>query len=36
MVFIFAKFFKMNILKNFGNIDTIEMFIDGKQVVYEM
>ncbi len=31
-----SRFFKMNILKNFGNIDTIEMFIDGKQIVYDM
>ena len=30
-----TEFFKMNVLKNFGNINTIVMFIGGKQVVYE-
>ena len=29
-----TEFFKMNILKNFANINTIEMFIGGKQIIY--
>ena len=30
-----TEFFRMNVLKNFGNINTIVMFIGGKQIVYD-
>ena len=30
-----ARFFRMNILKNFENINTVVMFIGGKQVFYD-
>ena len=30
-----TEFFKMNILKNFANINTIVMFIGGKQIIYD-
>ncbi len=30
-----TDFFRMNVLKNFGNINTIMMFIGGKQIVYD-
>jgi hypothetical protein len=30
-----TKFFRMNILKNFENINTVVMFIGGKQVFYD-